>query len=344
MASTPVLNCHSSKNRSPKEDSSFRLGDGLVGMQRTAMPDILITEFMDGPAVAMLRERFDVAYHPDLQDRQEDIPALMAGVKGLIVRNQTQVRGAVLEAADSLLCVGRLGVGLDNIDMADCGARGVDVFPAAGANSDSVAEMAIGALFVLFRGCYHVTEKTLSGEWPRQSLMGFEVNGKTLGVAGFGSIGRALAWRAKGVGMKVVAWDPYVPADAASWSGAGVERAATMDALLAASDAVSVHVPLNGETRDLIDANAIAKLRKGALVLNLARGGVVNEADLAAGLKSGHLGGAFLDVFDTEPLPAGNIFKDVPNLIVTPHAGARTVEAETRVSNMIANAVADRVS
>lgn len=305
------------------------------------MTDIVITEFIDQGALERLKSEFDVRYDVDLWNQPEAIAEALQGVPGLIVRNQTQVRGVVLEKADALKCVGRLGVGLDNIDTDACAAKGIEVFPATGANSDSVAELAMGGLYVLFRRSYQATDEVIAGGWPRMRLLGREIAGKTLAIIGFGSIGKALAWRAKGVGMKVTAWDPYIDINDAIWGEHGVEPYADLEAAVAAADAVSVHVPLNDETRDMFDAAMIAKMKPDAVLFNLARGGIVNEADLVAALKAETIGGAFLDTFDVEPLTADNVFKDVPNLLLTPHVGARTVEADDRVCNMIADAVAD---
>lgn len=307
------------------------------------MPKLIITEYIDPAGMAIVEPHFDIHYDQDLWKKPDELASLMPGFDAMIVRFQTQVRGAVLDSADALQCVGRLGVGLDNIDTDACKARGIAVYPATGANSDSVAELALGGIFVLFRNAYHVTEETLTGNWPRPRMMGREVMGKTLGIMGFGSIGRALAWRAKGVGMRVVAWDPFVPADAPVWAEMDVEPCAELNTLLAMSDAVSVHVPLTDETRDLIDAQAMSRMKPDAYLLNLARGGIVNEADLAQALKSGAIGGAFLDAFVIEPLPADNVFHGVPNLFLTPHAGARTVEADLKVCTMVADAVRKHV-
>lgn len=303
------------------------------------MPKLIISEYIDPAGLAILEPHFDIHYDQDLWRKPDELVSLMPGADGLIVRFQTQARGAVLDAADVLKCVGRLGVGLDNIDTETCKARGIAVFPAVGANSDSVAELALGGLFVLFRNAFHVTEETVAGNWPRPRMMGREVMGKTLGIMGFGSIGKALAWRAKGVGMRVLGWDPFVPADAPVWAEMGVEYCNDLEKLLTECDAVSVHVPLTDETRNMIDAAALARMKPDAYVLNLARGGIVNEADLAAALKAGTIGGAFLDAFETEPLPAGSVFEGVPNLFLTPHAGARTVESDLRVCTMVADAV-----
>ncbi len=305
------------------------------------MTDILITEFIDQGALERLQSEFDVHYDVKLWDQPEAIAEALQGVPALIVRNQTQVRGVVLGKADALKCVGRLGVGLDNIDTEDCAAKGIEVFPATGANSDSVAELAMGGLYVLFRRSYQATDDVIAGKWPRMQLLGREVAGKTLAIVGFGSIGKALAWRAKGVGMTVTAWDPYIDMADGVWAEHGVSPRKTLEDVIADADAVSVHVPLNDETRDMFDAAMMSKMKPDAVLFNLSRGGIVNEADLVKALNDGTIGGAFLDTYDIEPLTAENLFKDVPNLLLTPHVGARTVEADDRVCNMIADAVAN---
>lgn len=303
------------------------------------MTDIIITEYIDPKALAILEPDFDIHYDQDLWEKPDELAALMPGVPGMIVRNATQVRGAVLENADVLKCVGRLGVGLDNIDMDGCGTRDIAVYPAIGANSDSVAELAIGGMFVMLRNAYHATQAVANGNWPRMQMMGREVMGKTLGIIGLGSIGKALAWRAKGLGMTVVAWDPYVDANAATWEENGVGHIATINELVGMADVVSIHVPLSDETQDMFDAAMFERMKPDAILFNLARGGIVNENDLVDALHNKQIAGAFLDTFDAEPVDADNIFKDVPNLILTPHVGARTMEADDRVCTMIANAV-----
>ena len=304
-----------------------------------SMPDILITEFMDETQVDRLAKEYDVSYQPDLVSDQDKIPALMPGVRGLIVRNATQVRGAVLDAADKLECVGRLGVGLDNIDMDACADRGIKVYPAIGANSDSVAELAMGAIYSLFRRAYHSTDAVIAGKWPRLELMGREIQGKTLGIIGLGNAGQALAWRARGNGMRRIAYDPWVAADDPRWDDCKVERAETLDELLPECDAVSVHVALTDDTTNMFNAETIAKMKDRAILLNLSRGGIVDEQALVDALKSEKLWGAFTDVFVEEPLTHPNIFEGVPHLICTPHIGPRTEEGEGKVSTVTADNV-----
>lgn len=306
------------------------------------MPDVVISEFMDEAAITASLSGFDVLYDPGLVDRPDDLAAAVAGARALIVRNRTQVRGALLEAAGSLVCVGRLGVGLDNIDVAACEARGVKVFPATGANDIGVAEYVIGTAMMLMRAAYAATDDVIAGDWPRNRLMGREVYGKTMGLVGFGSIAKETGKRAAALGMKVVATDPFVAAGDPAWSQPwGPVAKRELDALLAEADVVSLHVPLTEKTRNLIDAAALARCKADAILINAARGGVVDETALAAALKEGRLGGAALDVFETEPLCAdkGAVFAGCPNLVLTPHIAGVSVESNVRVSAVTAENV-----
>jgi (S)-sulfolactate dehydrogenase len=302
------------------------------------MPDIVITEFMDEAAIAEHFAGRDVLYDPKLVDDPPRLQAALADARALIVRNRTQVRPALLAHAPKLRVVGRLGVGLDNIDLDACKARDIAVFPATGANDLSVAEYVITAALVLLRRAWFATDAVVAGQWPRTRLMGREMSGKRLGLVGYGAIARETATRARALGMTVAAYDPHLPAEHAAWRTA--ERC-SLEALLATSDVVSLHVPLTNETRNMIDAAALAKMRPDAILVNAARGGVVDEAALAAALKAGRLGGAALDVFDKEPLDAtaGAVFAGVPNLILTPHIAGVTDESNVRVSGVTAAAV-----
>jgi (S)-sulfolactate dehydrogenase len=250
------------------------------------------------------------------------------------VRNRTQVDATLLDAAPKLKVVGRLGVGLDNIDLVLCERRGVAVCPAMGAGTVSVAEYVIAALLVLLRrSTYRCTESVIAGEWPRTIVVGRDVAGKCLGLVGFGAIARAVAKRALALDMTVVAYDPFVPKDDVAWQLA--ESRALPD-LLAMADVVSLHVPLTDETRHLIDEASIATMKPGAIVINAARGGIIDEQAIVDALRDGHLGGAALDVFESEPLSAASAapFADVPNLIVTPHVAGITDEANQRTGEI----------
>lgn len=304
-----------------------------------ARPDVVITEFMDESAVEALRAQCDVLYDATLVDRQADLLATLVGARALIVRNRTQVNTALLAAAPGLVVVGRLGVGLDNIDLPACRARHIEVIPATGANALAVAEYVIATAMVLLRGAYLSSAEVAAGNWPRPRLSGGrEIGGKTLGLVGFGGIGRLTARLAQALGMHVLAHDPLVAPDDALWARHDVAPR-DIDALLAEADVVSLHVPLTDATRGLMDPARIARMKPGAVLINTARGGIVNEPALADALREGRLAGAALDVFDREPLPAGSPLAGTPNLILTPHIGGVTRESNIRVSTLIAQKV-----
>lgn len=303
------------------------------------MAEIVITEFMD-PAGVELLTGFDVLYDAQLVDKPEALGAALADCRGLIVRNRTQVRPALLAAAPRLEVVGRLGVGLENLDLAACAARGIPVLPATGTNDDTVAEFVMAGMLVMLKaGAFTATGEVLDGKWPRTRLIGGrDAKGMTLGLVGFGAIGRQVAARAAAFGMRVLACDPMVAADHPAWKSLGVERR-ELAAMLPDCNVVSVHVPMTPSTRGIIDARAIAALPAGAYVINTARGGLVDEAALAAALKSGHLAGAMLDVVEQEPLAAGSPLVGVPNLILSPHIAGITRDANLRASLLTADNV-----
>jgi (S)-sulfolactate dehydrogenase len=303
------------------------------------MARILITEFMDAPAVAQLQQAHEVRYDPQMVDQPEAMLHAAADVDALIVRNRTQVRGELLKALARCKVVGRLGVGLDNIDVTACEARGMQVIPATGANALSVAEYVIGTAMLLLRGAYQSQAAMVQGQWPRNALSsGREIHGKTLGLIGYGSIGQLTARLAQGLGMRVQAHDALMAADHPAFSSTGVQ-AVGLDTLLASSDVISLHVPLLPSTQHLMNAARLAQVKPGAIVINSARGGVVDETAVVAALRSGHLGGAALDVFEQEPLKSGAMFADCPNLILTPHIAGVSLESNERVSELIARKV-----
>ena len=303
------------------------------------MARVVICEFMDERAVERLCARHDVLFDAKLVDDAARLSTEAAGCDALIVRNRTQVRGELLAALKRCRVVGRLGVGLDNIDVAGCEAKRIRVIPATGANALSVAEYVIAAALLLLRGAYQSTAAVAAGKWPRAALSnGREAAGKTLGVVGFGSIGQATARLAAAVGMTIVANDEQVPVADPAYARLGARRVG-LDELLALSDVVSLHVPLIDSTRNLFDAQRIESMKAGAILINTARGGIVDEAALAAALKSGRLGGAALDVFTQEPLPPPPHFDGCPNLILTPHIAGVSAESNERVSFLIADKV-----
>lgn len=301
------------------------------------MARVVIAEFMDGRAVARLAARHDVLYDATLVDDPHRLRAEAARCDALVVRNRTQVRGELLAALGRCRVVGRLGVGLDNIDVAGCEARGIRVIPATGANARSVAEYVIASAMLLLRGAYASTADVAAGRWPRAALSnGREVAGKTLGLVGFGSIGQLTGRLGRAVGMDVCAFDAMMDADHPAFAETGV-RCAGLDEVITTSDVVSLHVPLVDSTRGMFDAARIAAMKKGAVLVNTARGGIVDEPALAAALRSGHLGGAAIDVFAVEPLPAAPHFDGCPNLLLTPHVAGVSADSNERVSFLIAD-------
>lgn len=306
------------------------------------MGRILITEFMEQQAVDRLRAVHNVVYEPELVDRQADIPGAITRADGLIVRNRTQVTAHLIDQAPQLRVVGRLGVGLDNIDLQACEARSIAVRPALGANAVAVAEYVIGALVSLRRRVYGSTSQILAGGWPRRDLTGGEMAGMQVGLVGYGSIAQQVARRAFALDMTVVAHDPLL-SDDFDW---GRTKPISLDELVVTSDAVSIHVPLLTSTKRLFDRRRIAQMKDGAFLVNTARGGIVDEAAVADALSAGELGGAALDVFANEPPTSDDLarFRGVPNLILTPHIAGVTRESNVRVSSMVADAVLEELA
>lgn len=302
------------------------------------MAEIVISEFMDLNAVEVLRSKFDVLYGPELVDDPARLAEETSNARALIVRNRTQVTEELLSAGSSLECVGRLGVGLDNIDLDACKSGNIEVYPATGANNLCVAEYVITSAMVLLRGAYLSFDKMQAGEWPRQACSGREISGKTMGLVGFGGIAQQTAAMAKALGMTIVGYDPFLPAEHAAWSGASRME---LDELLAVSDVVSLHTPLTADTKHLINAESLSQMKDDAILINAARGGVVDEAALASALQAQKLGGAAIDVFETEPLTmdAASRFAGMPNVLLTPHIAGVTVESNQRVSGLIADLV-----
>ena len=304
------------------------------------MKKIVITEFMDEAAVASLRASFDVLYDSKLVDDSARLMAAVSDADAVIVRNRTQVRGELLAACARATVIGRLGVGLDNIDVPACEARGMKVIPATGANALAVAEYVIGTAMVLLRGFYLSGAAVAGGTWPRAALSnGREISGTCLGLVGFGGIGRLTAGLAQGLGMTVMAHDPMVAADSPVWAETGVQCAA-LEELLGKADVISLHVPFTSATANMLSAERIAGMKRGAIVINTSRGGIADEAAVAAALREGRLGGSAFDVFEPEPLAPGNPWEGCPNAILTPHVAGVTAESNVRVSTMIAAAVA----
>src|SRR5256886_6613503 len=256
---------------------------------------------------------------------------------GLIIRSQTKVTAKILNAAKKLRVVGRAGVGVDNVDVETATRRGVVVLNAPGANTISTAEHAFSLLLSLARNIARADATLKGGTWDRKNLEGVELCNKTLGVIGMGRIGSELSRRAIAFGMRVIAYDPYLSATRAR--SLQVELVDELDDLLTNADFISLHTPLTAETRHILDATRLQKTRRGVRIINCARGGLIDETALVKALQDGHVAAAALDVFEVEPLPTDSPLRGAPNLVLTPHLGASTAEAQESVGIEIAHSI-----
>jgi D-3-phosphoglycerate dehydrogenase len=297
---------------------------------------VLVTDSLQEIGVETLRgEGLLVDVVPTLGP--EELARRIGPFHGLVVRSASRVTAAVIEAAPALRVIGRAGAGLDNVDIDAAGRRGIVCMNVPDGNTIAAAEHTMALLLAVARKIPQAHAHLRGGKWEREPFLGVEVYGKTLGIVGLGRIGTEVARRAQGFQMSVVAYDPYLDTGVAE--RLGVERV-DLDALLRRSDFISVHVPLTKETRGLIGAAELARTKPGVRIVNCARGGVVDEPALAAAIQAGRVAGAGLDVFDREP-PWGSPLVDLDAVVVTPHLGASTVEAQTRVAVAIARQVAD---
>lgn len=298
------------------------------------MARILVTDPLDPAAAQELRK----AGHEVVEKKltPDELLKEIAGYDALLVRSETKVTKAVLGVADRLKVVGRAGVGVDNIDTTAAKERGVAVVNAPLAATNAVAELTLAHMLALARQVPRADATTRAGKWDKKSLMGIELSGRTLGLLGVGRIGGRVAELCRAFGMRVVVYDPYVSAEKARELGA--TQVATPAEVVAQSDFVSVHVPLTPETKHLVNKDLLARFKKGAFILNVARGGIVDEKALFEALQSGHLGGAGLDTFETEPLKETPLAA-LPNVVFTPHVGASTQEAQAKAGIMTAEQV-----
>ncbi len=304
------------------------------------MADVLISEFMDIDVAQGLIAEFDVHWDPDLWGKRDELLAQAANAQAIVVRNATQVDEQLLDAAPNLKVVARMGVGLDNIDVEACRARGIEVCPSIGANAVSVAEYVIATAMILLRGpTYFATSDVAGGAWDRPKFAGSsEIAGRKMGIVGYGSIGQVVGGRASGMGMDVIAHDEMLPEDHPAWSG--VQRV-SLDDLVAEADVISLHCPKLPETIDLIDKRQFERMKPEAVLINSARGGIVNEVACADALRSGKIAGAALDTLDTEPITpeTGALFQGIENLILTPHVAGVTKESNRRIAEVAAQNV-----
>lgn len=288
-------------------------------------PRVLVAEKVGASGIELLREHFDVELGFDWD--RERLTERIADFDGVLIRSGTQVDVSLLSVAKRLRAVGRAGVGVDNVDVPEATKRGIVVANAPQSNVISAAEHTMAMLLALARNIPQADASLKSGKWERSKFSGVELYEKTLGVLGFGRIGQLVAARAKSFGMHIVAYDPYVSAD--RYRELGVEKAATPDEVFAVADFLTVHLPKTPETQGIINAEALAKCKDGVRILNVARGPLVVDDDLQAAIDSGKVGGAALDVFQSEPITDHPLF-GYPNVVVTPHLGASTAEANDR--------------
>jgi phosphoglycerate dehydrogenase-like enzyme len=302
------------------------------------MKKILITEFMEQESVDIISDAFDVIYDPTLHENLESISSQIAAVDAVIVRNKTQLTEALLLKAKKLTFVGRLGVGLDNIDTEFCSNNNIFVQPATGMNADSVAEYVIACSLSLLKNIPISHSGTVSGQWPRTSVESRELGGKTLGLLGFGVIGKKVSRLAQVFGAKVIAYDPFVISSDADNLGVTLT---SQEELFRLSDVISIHLPLTDETRGLMNSSSFNKMKKTPIIINSSRGSIINENDLLKAYKEKLIGGFALDVYNTEPVIA-EFYKEITssmNCILTPHTSGVTVESNIRVSQFIAEKV-----
>jgi D-3-phosphoglycerate dehydrogenase len=297
-------------------------------------PKVVIAETIAQIGINALAEYCDID-DASGAERQELLHRL-AGADGLIVRSATAVDAELIEAAPRLRVVGRAGVGVDNIDLQAATAAGILVVNAPQANIISAAEHTMALLLAQARNVAPADASMRAGRWDRKKYQGIELHGKTLGVIGLGRIGSLVAQRAISFGMRLIAFDPYVSSERAR--RLGVEVAANLDELLEQADFITVHLPRNRETRSLIGRDNIAKMKNGVRIVNVSRGGIVDEAALVEAIRSGKVAGAALDVYDEEPL-ADSALREVPEIVLTPHLGASTVEAQDKAGSDVADAV-----
>ncbi len=303
------------------------------------MPKVLISDRLSDAAVDIFHRRgIEADLRPELGGDPEALAAAIGEYDGLAVRSATKVTPAILARARKLKVIGRAGVGVDNIDLATASHRGIVVMNTPFGNSITTAEHAIALMLALARMIPQADASTRAGKWEKSRFVGTEITGKTLGLVGCGNVGSVVATRALGLRMKVIAYDPFL--SEARARELGVEKVEDLDELLARADFVSLHLPRTEKTAGLISAERIRLMKKGARLINCARGGLVDEAAVAEALREGHLAGAAFDVFEEEPARENPLF-ELENVVVTPHLGASTREAQENVALQIAEQMSD---
>jgi D-3-phosphoglycerate dehydrogenase len=268
----------------------------------------------------------------------EELKAVIGDYDGLAIRSATKVRADIIEAATNLKVVGRAGIGVDNVDIPEASKKGIVVMNTPFGNTVTTAEHGLSMMMALAREIPQATASTKSGKWEKGRFMGVEITGKTLGIVGIGNIGSIVADRAQGLKMTVIAYDPFISHDKAEQMGIELVE---LDELYARADFISIHTPLTDGTRNLLNADAFKKMKEGVLIVNCARGGIINEADLAEAIKGGKVRGAALDVFEKEPVDPDHPLLGLDGVICTPHLGASTDEAQENVAIQVAEQIAE---
>ncbi|NJL08274.1 MAG: phosphoglycerate dehydrogenase [Methylacidiphilales bacterium] len=301
-------------------------------------PKVLISDALSEAAVQIFKDRgIEVDFQPALGKDKDKLAEIIGNYDGLAIRSATKVTAKILENATRLKVVGRAGIGVDNVDIPAATTRGVIVMNTPFGNSITTAEHAITMMMALARQIPEADRSTQAGKWEKNKFMGVELTAKTLGVIGCGNIGSIVADRAIGLKMRVMAFDPYLSDERAV--ALGVHKV-ELDDLMRRADFITLHTPLTDKTRNILDAEALAKCKKGVRIINCARGGLVDEAALAEAIKSGHVAGAAFDVFVEEPATANPLF-GLPNVVCTPHLGASTTEAQENVALQVAEQMSD---
>lgn len=301
-------------------------------------PKVLISDALSPAAVQIFKDRgIEVDFQPNLGKDKEKLAAIIGEYDGLAIRSATKVSPKILASANKLKVIGRAGIGVDNVDIPAATAKGIIVMNTPFGNSITTAEHAVTLMLALARQIPQADASTQAGKWEKNRFMGVEITGKTLGIIGCGNIGAIVADRAIGLRMKVVAYDPFLSPERAL--DLGVEKV-ELDELLKRADFISFHTPLTEKTKNILDANALGKTKKGVRIVNCARGGLVDETALRAALDSGHVAGAAFDVFSTEPANENALFGH-PNVVCTPHLGAATSEAQENVALQVAEQMSD---
>ena len=301
-------------------------------------PKVLISDKLSAAAVQIFKDRgIDVDFQPDLGKDKDALLAAIPNYDGLAIRSASKATAKIIEAATNLKVIGRAGIGTDNIDKDAASKAGIIVMNTPFGNMITTAEHAIAMMFAVARQIPEASESTHAGKWEKSKFMGVELTGKTLGVIGAGNIGGIVCDRARGLKMKVMAYDPYLGEEKAAEMGV---QKVELDELFANADFITLHVPFTDSTANILSAENIAKLKPGVRIINCARGGLVDEEALAAALKSGHVAGAAFDVFAVEPATDSPLF-NLPNVVVTPHLGAATTEAQENVALQVAEQMSD---